>query len=419
MPVTLRINDIACRYGSTPVLENITFSAASGDFIGVLGPNGSGKTTLLKSISRVLRPHIGTVYLSEKDVYALSSKEVAKNLAVVPQESVVSFAFSALEIVLMGRTPHLRRFETESAKDLKIAKRAMELTNTWYLADRPINELSGGEKQRVIIARALAQEPKVLLLDEPYVHLDINNQIEILNLIKKLTEDGLTVISVFHDLNLASAYCDWLILLHEGKIISLGTPEEVLTPEKIKKVYGVDVLVKRNPITNAIYLTLLPYRKECIADANLTVHLVCGAGSGAQLMHLLSSKGYRVTAGVLNVLDTDFEAAKHSNIPVVMEAPFSPASEESHQANLELIDKADVVVLTNIPFGIGNLKNLEAVKTALENGKFVVVVDEQPIEQRDFTGGKAKEIFTIVKRRATIASSTLEVFDIIEKMDKK
>ncbi|GAH97073.1 unnamed protein product, partial [marine sediment metagenome] len=165
--VTLRINNIACRYDAANVLENIDFSAKGGDFIGVVGPNASGKSTLLKSISKVLKPYTGVVLLNERDVHTLKSAEIAKNLAVVPQESVISFAFTALEVVLMGRTPHLNRFEMESTQDLIIAQKSMELTNTWYLAERPIDTLSGGEKQRIIIARALTQEPRVLLLDEP------------------------------------------------------------------------------------------------------------------------------------------------------------------------------------------------------------------------------------------------------------
>ncbi|MBU2617904.1 MAG: ABC transporter ATP-binding protein, partial [Euryarchaeota archaeon] len=402
MLVTLKIDNIACRYESTPVLEDIELSASGGDFIGVIGPNASGKSTLLRSISRVLRPHMGTVLLNEKDVYALPSKEVARNLAVVPQNSPISFAFTALEIVLMGRTPHLGRFEIESAKDLAIAKRAMELTNTWHLYERPITELSGGERQRVILARALAQEAKVLLLDEPTTHLDINHQIEILNLIKRLNkEEKMIVIAVFHDLNLAALYCDLLVLIHRRKIFSLGSPKKVLTAENIKRVYGAEVLVKRHPVTNSIYVTLLP-RRNYVSPSTLflkgvsrggvapfVVHIICGAGTGSQLMHTLLERGYQVTAGVLNVIDTDHETHQHLDIPIVSEAPFSPISCETHKANLGLIDQADVVVLTNVPFGYGNLKNLEAAEFALEN-KPVLLIEETPIEQRDFTQGEAK-----------------------------
>jgi iron complex transport system ATP-binding protein len=177
MLVLLDIAGVECRYGSVKVLEDVSLTVHEGDFVGILGPNGSGKTTLIKSISRTLQPHVGSILLNEADIYSLKSVEVAKQLAVVPQDSSIGFSFAALDVVLMGRNPHMARFQMESSKDLAIAKKAMIMTNTWQFAERPINELSGGERQRVIIARAIAQEPKILLLDEPLTHLDIINQL--------------------------------------------------------------------------------------------------------------------------------------------------------------------------------------------------------------------------------------------------
>src|SRR3989304_1290639 len=219
--VLLNVDGIECRYGSVKVLEDVSLSVKEGDFVGILGPNGSGKTTLLKSISRTLKPHRGAILLNKADIYSLKSVEVAKQLAVVPQDSNIGFSFAALDVVLMGRNPHMTRFQLESTKDIAVAKRVMTLTNTWHLAERPINELSGGEKQRVIIARALAQEPKILLLDEPMTHLDIINQLEIMDLVKDLcSKQGLMVLAVFHDLNLAARYCTSAIMLKKGKIFT-------------------------------------------------------------------------------------------------------------------------------------------------------------------------------------------------------
>ena len=184
--VLLNVDGVECRYGSVKVLEDVSLSVKGGDFVGILGPNGSGKTTLLKSISRILKPHKGTILLDEADIYSLKSVDVAKQMAVVPQDTSIGFNFAALDIVLMGRNPHMKRFQMESEKDMAVARKVMNLTNIWHLAERPINELSGGEKQRVIIARALAQEPKILLLDEPLTHLDIANQLEIMDLVKDL-----------------------------------------------------------------------------------------------------------------------------------------------------------------------------------------------------------------------------------------
>lgn len=256
--ISLDLKEITCSYDETLVLQQITLHVSQGDFLGIIGPNGSGKTSLLKTISKMLKPKSGIVRLNDENVFKLSQRKVAQNMAVVAQETPINFAFTALEIVLMGRSPHLGRFEAESSQDLAIVRQAMEKTNTWYLADRLIIELSGGEKQRVIIAQALAQEPGLLLLDEPTSHLDINHQLQILDLIRGLNDDGLAVIAVFHDLNLASHYSDCLVLLDAGRIHTLGRPEDVLTRENINQVFGVDVHIDRHPITGELYVCPLP-----------------------------------------------------------------------------------------------------------------------------------------------------------------
>jgi iron complex transport system ATP-binding protein len=400
--VVLNVDGVECRYGSVKVLEDVSLSVEEGDFVGILGPNGSGKTTLLRSISRILKPHRGAILLNGADVYSLKSEEVARQMAVVPQDTSISFSFNALDIVLMGRNPHMSRFQMESAKDIAIAKNAMNLTNTWHLAERPINELSGGEKQRVIIARALAQEPKILLLDEPITHLDIINQLEIMDLVKDLcVKEGLIVLAVFHDLNMAARYCNSAILLKKGRIFSAGSLDEVLTSENIKSVFQVNAIVKKHLVTNSIYVLPLslpksPPLKRC------SIHLICGAGTGAALMKILLDEGYSVTAGVLNVLDTDFETAQFLKVPVTTEAPFSPITEKTHKANLEMISKASIVVLTSVPFGYGNLQNLEAAREALEREIPTFVIDEVPVESRDFTQGKARQLFTELKSKGAV-----------------
>lgn len=402
MLVLLDIAGVECRYGSVKVLEDVSLSVHEGDFVGILGPNGSGKTTLIKSISRTLKPSVGTILLNEADIYSLKSVEVAKQLAVVPQDSSIGFSFAALDVVLMGRNPHMARFQMESSKDLAIAKKAMLMTNTWQFAERPINELSGGERQRVIIARAIAQEPKILLLDEPLTHLDIINQLEIMDLVKELCEkEKLIILAVFHDLNLAARYCTSAIMLKKGKIFSAGTLSEVLTSENIKGVFNVNAIVRKHLVTNSIFVIPLspqknPQSKKC------AVHLICGAGTGTTLMKILLDEGYSVTAGALNILDTDFETAEFLKIPVITEAPFSPITQKTHKENLAMIDKASTIVLTSVPFGFGNIRNLEAAKEALELGIPTFVIDEVPIERRDFTQGKAKKLLSDLKSMGAI-----------------
>jgi iron complex transport system ATP-binding protein len=389
----LDIESLSFNYGAARVLDNITFSAEKGECIGILGPNGSGKSTLLKTLSRILSPTSGRVVLCGKELERYSTKELARNMAVVPQDTNIDFDFTCLEVVLMGRNPHMSRFEIEGRKDADIAREAMMLTSTWHLRERPFVELSGGERQRVIIARALAQQPSVLLLDEPVSHLDINHQIEILDLVERLKKErGLVVIIILHDLNLAARYCDRLILLFNNRILATGGPDEVITQENIRKAFRANVMVKKHPVTGYLYVTLLNALESAGPSNGRTVHLVCGAGTGTQLMYLLRSGGYNVTAGALNVLDSDYDAALQLNIHAVSEAPFSPITPEAYAEVVGLMKKADIIVISEVPFGRGNLKNLEAV---LEAGTPVIMVEKE--ELRDFTDGIATALLDKIK----------------------
>ncbi len=400
--VTLNVNGVECRYGSVRILSGINLEVKPGDFVGILGPNGSGKTTLLKSISRVLKPHVGAILIDKEDVYSLKPLEVAKKMAVVPQDNTVGFNFSVMDVVLMGRNPHMGHFQMEASKDVEIARKAMELTNTWCLASRPIHELSGGERQRVIIARALAQEPKILLLDEPMSHLDIINQLEIMDLVKSLcVKNGLAVLAVVHDLNMAARYCNTVLMLKAGEVFTFGEVEKVLTSENIRSVFGVDAIVRKNLVTNSLYVIPLSPKKPS-AEKKCAVHMICGAGTGTRLMKALVDEGYTVTAGVLNLLDSDFEACELLKIPVVTEAPFSPITDKSYAINLEMVKNASMLVLTAVPFGSGNLRNLEVAKEALKRGIPIYVIDEVPVESRDFTGGKATKLMSELKEDGAI-----------------
>ncbi|MDD2421195.1 MAG: ABC transporter ATP-binding protein [Heliobacteriaceae bacterium] len=393
MPVTLKILGVECAYGATPVLHGVDFSVVKGSFTGIIGPNGSGKSTLMHCISRVLRPLRGTVLLDGNNLYNLHPGVVARKMAVVPQETAVNFAFSVAEVVMMGRSPHLHRFQLEGEKDYAVVSRMLALTDTLHLVDRPVTEISGGERQRVIIAKALAQEPEIILLDEPTAHLDISQQVAILGLLQRLNRElGLTVVGIFHDLNLAAEYCDSLILVQKGQVHAVGPPEMVLTAENIKAVYGAEVLVRQNPVTGrpAVMLAAGGGRP---AVPRGRVHVVCGGGAGAALLGLLTRHGYLVSTGVLNIGDIDWEAARCLGLSLVEEAAFCPVSPERHQANLALIKQADACVMVNIPFGRGNLDNLAAVAQARAWGKPVLLVEEKVIEDRDFSGGQATVIY--------------------------
>ena len=249
--------DISYSVDAKKLLDSVNLRAGRGQFLGLIGPNGAGKSTLLRALSGMLRSHEGEVRLEGVDASSLSSKEIARMLALVPQVAPETHGFTSLEVVLMGRYPHMGRFQIEGRADERIAMEAMQLTETEEFADRTLDTLSGGERQRVFVSRAFAQEPRVLLLDEPTANLDILHQLRVLNLIRGSINGGLTAIAAIHDLSMAARYCDRLALLSHGRVVAEGTPEEVLTPERVEAAYGVRAAIYRDPITDALAISLI------------------------------------------------------------------------------------------------------------------------------------------------------------------
>jgi iron complex transport system ATP-binding protein len=269
----LQAADVVFGYGAAPVLRGVSIDVPRGALVGLLGPNGSGKTTLLRLMSGLLVPQSGHVRLDGHDVRTLPPAELARRVAVVPQETQLAFDYTVLEIALTGRYPHLGAFELEGPEDVAIARRALDATGTSQLAHRGFSTLSGGEKQRVVIASALAQfEPRprrrpatadpgapaqLLLLDEPTASLDLHYQIEVTSLLRRLNADrGLTMVVSTHDLNLAAALCQHLVLLRDGRVIAAGRTQDVLTPDAVRALYGVDVHVEFHE--SAGHLTVVP-----------------------------------------------------------------------------------------------------------------------------------------------------------------
>ena len=257
MPV-IEARNVNFSYAAKPVMENVSFVIDEAQIVAVIGPNGSGKTTLLKIINGMLFPVSGQMFVDGKETGRWRRKEIAQKVAIVSQETSLIFPFFAEEIVLMGRFPHLGSYSFEDKKDYKIIRESMEKTDTLSFANRRFSELSAGERQRVLIARALAQEPKILLLDESTVFLDIKHQAQFLALLRQLNlEQKLTVIFVTHDINLAAQNANRIILLDSGKIYAIGNSAEVITAANIKEVYDVDILVDQNPQNGLPRMTLL------------------------------------------------------------------------------------------------------------------------------------------------------------------
>lgn len=412
----LSVHELAFSYGNDPILKEISFQVEQGGFVVIVGPNGSGKSTLLKNLSAVLTPASGQVFLDGEVLYQVPPKELAKKLAVVPQDTTVQFPFTVMETVLMGRMPHQRRFQGDTPEDLAVVEEALKRTNTWHLRERSITELSGGERQRVIVARALAQEPRVLLLDEPTAHLDLQHQMELLHLLQDINENSkVTILAVLHDLNLAAQFSKYIILLHNSCIYAAGTPEEVLTAQNIREVYGMEVVVTPNQLTGRFNIIPVALREQVeMKEQKLHIHLICGGGTASFLMEQLVQQGYQVSCGVLNIGDSDWAKAKSLGIELVEEIPFAGIKEETYRLNRRLLNKAQVVVVLPIPFGYGNVGNLKQALEAGKLGKRVLLVGDEAIEQRDFTNGEATAVYQeLLQSGAVVIEQASQLFPLL------
>ena len=249
--VKLEIQKISLGYGPRTVVKDLSFELHRGELLGLVGPNGCGKTSIIKSLSRVMTNTSGQIVLDGKDLSAISRNELARLIGVVPQNPQLPDTFTVFEVVVLGRNPHVGLFSGESARDIDIVRQAMEKTGITHLAKRRIGELSGGEKQRVTIARVLAQEPQILLLDEPTASLDIAQQLEILDLIGGMCRDNnLAGLIAIHDLNVAAQYCTRILMLKDGAIHACGTPAEVITAENVRAVFAAETAIYPHPENN-------------------------------------------------------------------------------------------------------------------------------------------------------------------------
>lgn len=255
----LEVKNLSCGYDTKFILKDVSFNLKGGEILGIIGPNGSGKTTLLRAITKIINPKTGQIFLGNREISGLNFRELAKDISVVSQAFLSDDNLKVEDYVLLGRIPHRHKYQfLETKHDMIIARESMSLTETLQFKNRFISELSGGEKQLVFISRALAQEPKLLLLDEPNTYLDISHQIKILDLIRRLNrEKNIGVIIILHDLNLASEYCHRLLLLNNGRLHKIGLPSEVLTYQTIEEVYKTTVIVKENPVSGKPYVFLV------------------------------------------------------------------------------------------------------------------------------------------------------------------
>lgn len=368
--------------GGEPIaLDDVTVSLRPGELVVVIGPNGSGKSTLIRSLCRTLRPKGGAVLLDGLNLYdAISARAASLQIGVVPQETSIAFDFSVREVVGMGRAPHQPRFSFatfESESDSAAIDAAMRQADIpREFEQRAVSSLSGGERQRVLIARALAQEALILLLDEPTAALDLRREHEILSWLARLVhEQGRTVLAAVHDLNLAAQYADRVIVLCDGKIASMGRPEEALTDDVLTRVYGVRVLARKHPATGRPYFLTLPRGDESLQRlAGKRIHVICGGGSGGALLSALRWAAADVSAGALHAGDSDIDALGpgdrlHSYI---VDAFCSLDSVDRARVTRMAAD-ADCVAVSVGSVGAANLANLEAAADLAGEGKAVIV----------------------------------------------
>ncbi len=383
----IEIKNITVKYGDYEVLKNISFNIKKGEFTSIIGPNGAGKSTVLKSIMKNIDLSSGDISIKGKSIKKMSHKEKACIIGFVPQEFNISFDFTVYEIVAMGRNPYLSKFKKSKYDDNKIIEESLKKTNTYEFKDKYFNSLSGGEKQRVIIARALAQQPEILILDEATSSLDIHHQLDILELIHSLNrEDGLSVVTIMHDLNLASRFSDNIILLSKNGIIKQGKPSEVIDENVLKNVYDMDMVVRENKLLS--YTEIIPLRiRKSKENKNIHIHVICGGGTGEYILQKLYSERYEISCGILSEGDSDLDLCRSLNLDFVAENPFSKFSQESIAKNKQLIDKSDIIILTDVAVGHGNLDNIKMIEN-IRDKKIIILHSVN----RDFVDGEYEKI---------------------------
>ena len=410
----LAFDGVTVGYGARTVVRDAAFAVRGGEFIGLVGPNGAGKSTLLRAVTGGPDVTAGDITSDGRSLVRMPDRERARLVGVVPQTPVPPFALGARGFVEMGRHPHLGRLASPGPADRAIVAEVMRRTDTAHLAEERIDELSGGDLQRLTLAQALAQQPRVLMLDEPTSHLDLNHALQVLDLVRALADGGMAVLGVFHDLGLAARYADRISIVAQGRVTAPAPPAEALSARVISDVFGVRAVVRTDPVTGSVAVTPV-LRGEDIGSgaARGTVGLVCGSGTGSTLMRELMRAGYEVTAGALNRGDVDQAVAEALGAHHVMLPPFGEIDAEPAAAVRGAFASARCVIVCPTPFGRSNLPNLVA---AIESGRPLVLVGDMGAD-RDFAGGEASRLWAeAVGKGAMRAAGESDVPAIVESL---
>ncbi|WP_335999112.1 heme ABC transporter ATP-binding protein [Halorientalis halophila] len=362
------VTDLTVSRGDVTVFSDVSLSVADGEFVALVGPNGAGKTSLLQAINGVLDPESGSVAVDGRPVADCSARELGRLVATVPQDTHVGFDFTVEDVVAMGRTPyHTRLGRTDYEADRRHVQRALDRTNTRQFADRSVDGVSGGERQRVLLARALAQDAPALLLDEPTASLDVNHQVETLSLVADLANSGTATLAAIHDLDLAARFCDRIVLLADGGVVASGTPESVLDATALGAAFDADAAVATHPTTGTPTVTALADRRA----SDLTVHVVGSGRTGARVIARLDDAGVTVTAGPLPAGDLAAETARARGLERVTAPAFTAIDTEIRERTCRLRDDADLTVAADPP-------SADGVAALLDAPTPVVTVDGEP-----------------------------------------
>lgn len=416
----LALDRVTYAYGARVALRAVSLRVGPGEVVGLLGPNGAGKSTLIRLAAGTIAPSSGRIALWGDLLARLDRAEVARRVAVVPQEFSVQFAYTVRQIVALGRLPHTGLLHIPRPADEAAVDVALAATNLEAFADRIFNELSGGERQRVLVALALAQDARLILLDEPTAHLDIKHQIAVLELLRALNrERGLTIVAALHDLNLAARFFPRLVLLQQ-EVVADGPPAAVLDGALLSRVYATPVRV--GILRGEAHLSVLPPGEARGAPpiAPARIHVIAGGGSGELLMRALADAAIPFTAGPLNIGDSDQVLAERLAVTCLMEPPFAPVSTAGLAAARDLMRRAGTVVIAPIALGHGNVALLDAALEALSAGTAILLLEPAAesddasdpyaaICTRDFSGQGEEHYRTLEAAGAHRVGSPAEV----------
>jgi iron complex transport system ATP-binding protein len=386
-----------------PVVREASLAVEAGEVVGLIGPNGAGKTTLLRAVTGGARVLGGDILVGGRPARTYSHLELARSVAVLPQSAPQTFSFTARQFVEMGRHARVSRFGGLRPADVVAVDRALALTDTSGLAGEPVDTLSGGDLQRLTLAQALAQEPEVLLLDEPTSHLDLNHRLQVLDVVRGLA-DGLggaaplAVVAVFHDLDMAARYADRLAVVADARLMVADSPERVLTASMLADVFGVRAVIGRDPVTGAVRVLPVVRAEERGAARGVSALVISGSGTGAAVMRRLAVAGFDVRAGALARGDTDEQVATSLDAPLVPLAPFGAMGPDEESAVRRAVSEADVVVVVATPFGPANLANLRSISRCAAR---VVLVGSLTTEH-DFADGEALRLWNELERRGAV-----------------